>query len=90
LPIRQFAAELELYDLQEGINFDGLDEQGRQLAMGEAVHFVLDLVEGHAGEEDDREAGAMFLEVGQDAEAVEFGHVEVEEEKINLPVLEVV
>ena len=80
MPIGELAGELKLDDLEQGIELDGFDEKRWELAMGKAVHFVLDLIERHAGKQDDGEAGSMFLEIGEDPEAVEFRHIEVEEE----------
>ncbi len=79
---------MHFYDLQQLLRVHGFDEKGWELGFWEPMHFMLDLVEGHAGQEDDGEAGAMLLEVGEDAEAVEFGHVEVEEHEVDGQVLE--
>ena len=50
--------------------------------MGEALEAVADVFGGEAGEEDDGEVEAVGLDVGQDVEAVDVGHLEVEEEEV--------
>ena len=69
------AGELEVYDGEELFGVDGFEEEGWEFGFGEDVHFVLDGVEGHAGEEDDGEGAAVFLHVGEDVKAVAVGHL---------------
>ena len=87
--IGQLAGELEVNDGEELFGVDGLEEEGREFGLGEDVHFVLDGVEGHAGEEDDWEGPAVLLHVGEDVEAVAVGHLQVEENEVDGAVFEV-
>jgi hypothetical protein len=80
---------LEVDHAEELVGVDRLDEKGRELWRGQIMHFVLDFVQWHAGEEDDGQAAAVLLEVGEDAEAVDFGHVQVEEDEVDLAVFHV-
>jgi hypothetical protein len=50
--------------------------------LGEALEAVADFFGGEAGEDDDGELGAVGLDVGEDVEAVDVGHLEVEEEEV--------
>ena len=79
----ELAGELELDDLDEAIDIDGLDEEWGELAVVEFVHAMLDLIGGHAGENNDGESAAMFLDVGQDIKAIFLRHAEIEEEHVD-------
>jgi hypothetical protein len=83
------ARELEVDHGEELFGVDGFEEERWELGFGEDVHFVLDGVEGHAGEEDDWEGAAVLLHVGEDVEAVTVGHLEVEEDEVHRAVFEV-
>ena len=67
----------------ELVQIDRLEEQRRQLLVRQAVHLVLDLVHRHAGEQDDRQAAAVLLEVVQHVEAVDVRHLQVEQQQID-------
>jgi hypothetical protein len=78
----EFAGEFQFYYLGELVGVDGFEEEGGEFLGGEATDSAADLVGGEAGEEDDGEVVAVLLEVGEDLEAVDAGHLEVEEEEV--------
>jgi hypothetical protein len=67
---------------------DGFEEKRGKFVEGELVHVVLDLVDGHAGEEQDGEGAAVALDVGEDIEAVGVGHLQVQQEGADFGVFE--
>lgn len=87
--VRHLAAELHLDDVDELGGIDRLDEQRRQLVFAQFAHLMLDLIGRHTGEQDDGQRLAVFLEVVQHIEAVDVGHLQVEQHEVDLAVLKV-
>jgi len=85
----EISAELELEDLDELIDVDRLEREGRKFLLGEAMNVLLDLIQRHAGKQDDRQASPMLLEIAEHVEPIHGGHVEVEQKPIDLSRLEV-
>jgi hypothetical protein len=61
---------------------DRLEEEWGEFVLREALETAADLVGGQAGEDDDGEVGPVTLDVGEDVEAVDLGHLEVEEQEV--------
>ena len=52
------------------------------------MHLVLNLIQRHSREEHHRKSRPMFLQIGEDAKAVQLRQIEVQEQQIDLAMLE--
>ena len=83
------AAEFEFDQAEQRFEIDGFEEERGKRVGGQVVNVVLDLVQGHAGQKDHREATAVFLEMAQDFKAINARHFQVKQDDIDFVVFEV-
>ncbi len=75
--------------MQQLLGIHWFEQQDGQFLLGQAVHPMLDLIQCHAGQQNDRQRSSMLLKVGQHLKSISLRHVEIQQEQVDIAFLEI-